>query len=140
MALQGIISAAKEELREQFPTSSYPEDLIHEIVDSSVPIYHHELAELASDPEIFPHENELGPTFDGTPTLANITATAIYELITEAPFETLNELQNEQLDERQHELLYFTASRYIMRSCNSHPGFTSWVSELLKNISLNLFH
>jgi len=40
MALQGIISAAKEEIREQFPTSSYPEDLIYEIADSSVPIYH----------------------------------------------------------------------------------------------------
>lgn len=97
--IQQIIIAAKEELAEQFSEAQYPEDLVHEIADSHVPIYYHELAELASDPEVFHHENELGPAFDGTPTLANIVATAAYELISEALSQKLYELQNEELDE-----------------------------------------
>ena len=95
MTIQQIISDAKEELRTQFPDAEYPEDLIHEIADSSVPIYSHDLMKLASDPDIFFHENELPPAFGGEPTLNNITATAIYELVSEALFELLSELQEE---------------------------------------------
>jgi len=94
--LQQIITAAKEELAEQFDSEiQYPEDLCSEIADSSVPIYSHELAELASDPEIFHHENELGPAFTGEATLNNITATAVYELVSNAVFQHLYELQSE---------------------------------------------
>jgi len=92
--LNEIISAAKEELEEQFDTDlQYPEDLCTEIADQSVPIYSHELASLASDPEIFHHENELPPAFSGEPTLNNIIATAVYEIVSDAVFSHLYELQ-----------------------------------------------
>ena len=95
-ALQETIAQAKQELKERFSDEQYPEDAVHEIADSFVPIYSHELMELASDPEIFYHENELPPAFDGQATLNNITATAIYELISESLFEYLYELQQEE--------------------------------------------
>jgi len=92
--LHEIIESAKDELEEQFnPDLQYPEDICTEIADQSVPIYSHELAELASDPEIFHHENELPPAFSGEPTINNITATAIYEIVSDAIFSHLYELQ-----------------------------------------------
>jgi len=92
--LHEIIALAKEELEEQYDTDlQYPEDLCCEIADQAVPIYSHELAELASDPEIFHHENELPPAFTGEPTLNNIIATAVYEIVSDAIFSHLYELQ-----------------------------------------------
>jgi len=96
--LQQIITSAKEELRENFHEHEFPEDLVHEVADSHVPIYSHDLMTLGSDPQIFFHENELPPAFDGQPTLNNIVATAVYELISEALYEELYKLQQE-LDE-----------------------------------------
>jgi len=94
--LQNIISDAVEELKERYtPDEIYPEDICNEIADSAVPIYSHELAELASDSEVFFHENELGPAFGGEPTINNITATAVYELVSEAVFQALYELQDQ---------------------------------------------
>ncbi|WP_167631397.1 hypothetical protein [Mariprofundus ferrooxydans] len=96
MTLQEIIQGAKDDLINEFdPDDQYPEDRLTEIADSAVPIYTHDLMTLSSEPDIFFHENELGPAFDGSPTLANITATAIYELVSQALYETLYELQAE---------------------------------------------
>jgi len=57
---------------------------IAEIADTNVPVYNADIMELASDPEIWGHENELPPAFDGEPTIINIAATAIYEVIEQA--------------------------------------------------------
>jgi len=98
-SLRDIIAAAKEELTETFSQDDiYPEDRVHEIADSSVPVYTYELTQLASDSDIAFHENELPPAFDGTPTIANIVATAIYELVSEALYQALYELQEVQAE------------------------------------------
>lgn len=70
----------------------------HEIADSNVPAMNYDIMEMASDPEIWGHENELGPAFDGTPTITNITAGSIYEVLYEQVNETLEKMAYE-LDE-----------------------------------------
>ena len=54
---------------------------VTEMVDSSVPIYNAELMELASITEVYHHDNELPPAFDGENTPINTVATAIYEIL-----------------------------------------------------------
>jgi len=92
--MESIISAAKEELRELYDTADYPEDLVFEIADSHVPVYHHQLCQLAAeDFDLMLTEPELGPAFDGTPTPINIIAANVYERISAALHEELYDLQ-----------------------------------------------
>jgi len=97
--IEQIKSDALEELEERFkaePDMPYPEDMVHEIADSSVPVYTYELAKIAqASIDVMLHENELPPAFDGTPTVTNQIATAIYEIVQEGLYEKLNELQQE---------------------------------------------
>jgi len=105
--IEQIKTDALEELEERFkaePDMPYPEDMLAEIADSSVPIYHYQLAEVAqSSMDVLLHENELGPAFDGTPTVVNLIATAIYEIVQEALYEKLYELQQEYEEQQQVE-------------------------------------
>ena len=102
-----IKEIALEELSERFkaePDMTYPEDMVSEIADSSVPIYTNELAEVAqSSMEVLQHQNELPPAFDGSPTVSNLIATAIYELVQEALYERLNELQQEYEEQQEQD-------------------------------------
>jgi hypothetical protein len=70
-----------------------------EVYDSQVPIYDGDLMLLASLPEVYNYESELGPAFDGSPTLTNITAGKIYELLGDVAREEvgsyLDELETE---------------------------------------------
>ena len=63
-------------------------DLIAEIADANVPVYHGELLELAAgDLEtdgVGVVAPEMGPAFDGTPTASNIIAANVYERLSEA--------------------------------------------------------
>jgi len=97
--IEQIKSDALEELEERFqaePDMLYPEDMVSEIADSSVPVYTYELAKVAqASMDVLLHENELPPAFDGTPTITNQIATAIYELVQEDLYEKLHELQQE---------------------------------------------
>jgi len=97
--IEQIKSDALEELEGRFkdePEMQYPEDMLSEIADSSVPVYTYELAQIAqSSMDVMLHENELPPAFDGTPTITNQIATAIYEIVQEELYERLQELQNE---------------------------------------------
>ncbi len=59
-----------------------PHDVIHEIADSSVPVYHADLLRVASENwELMTDEPEVGPAFDGSPTPINIIAANLYEHI-----------------------------------------------------------
>ena len=63
---------------------------ITELVDGKVPIYNANLMELATLSEVYHHENELPPAYDGTSTPINVTATAIYEILMEVAWETVD--------------------------------------------------
>jgi len=97
--IEQIKSNALEELEERFgaePDMNYPEDMVHEIADGSVPIYTCDLAKVAqTSMDVMLHENELPPAFDGMPTITNQIATAIYEIVQEELYEKLYELQQE---------------------------------------------
>ena len=97
MSLYEIIQAAKEELRERFsPDEPYRSDLVHEIADSSVPVYNHELITLAyNDMNLAVDTPELGPAFDGSPTPCNIIAANIYEAIASELYQFLYKLEQE---------------------------------------------
>lgn len=68
---------------------------ITEIVDGGVPIYNHDIMEVAQDSEIWTHENDLPPAFDGTPTPINVLATSIYEVLQETAWEQVREFVDE---------------------------------------------
>jgi hypothetical protein len=68
---------------------------ITEMVDSSVPIYNYDIMKLGTLTEVWAHENELGPAFDGTPTPVNTLATAIYEILQETAWEYVDEYLDE---------------------------------------------
>jgi len=72
---------------------------ITEMVDSSVPIHYYDLMKLATLTEIYHHENELTPAFDGTMTPINVVATAIYEVLEERAWETLDSYLEELEDD-----------------------------------------
>jgi len=105
-SIEQIKLDALEELEERFkaePDMQYPEGMVSEIADSSVPVYTYELAKIAqASIDVLTHENELPPAFDGAPTITNQIATAIYEIVQEELYEKLNELQQEH--EEQQEL------------------------------------
>ena len=81
----------KEQIRDKIDDNG----TITEMVDSSVPIYNSTIMELGSLSEVYQHENELGPAFDGTPTPVNILATAIYEILMETAWDFLDEYLND---------------------------------------------
>jgi len=62
MSAEEIIKDAIDELKEGWKEADYPEDLVNEIADSSVPVYYNQIAELAQDDiSLLLDEPELGP-------------------------------------------------------------------------------
>ena len=58
------------------------EDWIHEIADTSVPVYTYDIMECAmEDMSLATDVPEIGPAFDGSQTAANIVAANIYEKV-----------------------------------------------------------
>ena len=89
--LYEIIEDAKTELEElMHGNPEYPEDLVHEIADSSVPVYTYDLMQLAAaNTNLAVDEPELGPAFDRSPTPVNIIAANVYESVSNALHEHL---------------------------------------------------
>ena len=80
--LDDIIEMAIKELRETMKEGGNLDDAIHEIADSSVPVYTRDLMQLAVDNiGLATTEPDLGAAFDGKPTPANIIAANVYEEI-----------------------------------------------------------
>ena len=75
----------RQELRERLSGEGWtnaPHDIIHEIADSNVPVYNHDILKMASEEyDLSLAEPELGPAFDGTPTPVNIIAANIFEAL-----------------------------------------------------------
>ena len=74
-------------------------DLIFETADQMVPIYTYELLELAQDDlYLATEEPELGPAFDGKPTVVNIIAANVFEALESDLWEYWNELESDDSD------------------------------------------
>jgi len=100
--IENIIERAKAEFIERYTDCEYPEDIIAEIADSSVPIYYNQIAQVAAnDISLILDEPELGACtgsnftgMENTP-VAYIAAN-IYERVQAALFELLEEIQNQK--------------------------------------------
>ncbi len=81
-----------DELREDV----YPEDILHEIADTSVPVYTSSLMDMAADNiGLAVDEPELGPAFDGSPTPVNIIAANVFEALQQVAYEEWQAIQAE---------------------------------------------
>ena len=77
-------------------TNNEPHDVISEIADTNVPIYNHDLLQLAADNmNLALVEPELGPAFDGSPTPINIIAANVYEYLTTELWDEWETIQEE---------------------------------------------
>lgn len=97
--LNEIIRDACKSLREDYDIADVtePHDIIHEIADSSVPVYTYDLLQLAANHlELAVDTPELGPAFDGEPTPVNIIAANVFEAITEGLWEEWREIEEER--------------------------------------------
>lgn len=81
----------KDEVREKIDYNGG----ITETVDGSVPVYNYDLMKLSSLSEVYHHDNELPPAFDGENTPINVTGTAIYEILMDVAWETLDSYLDE---------------------------------------------
>ena len=101
-SLYEIVKDARQELREWAKDNkdeTEPHDAIHEIADSSVPVYTSDLLQLAADNlELATAKPELGPAFDGSPTPVNIVAANIFEAIEAGVWEEWQEIESERED------------------------------------------
>ena len=85
LTLYDLVRDAKEELiaegtKAGFTTVDEWSDLLHEIADSYVPVYHSTLLDLAAKHnDLGTDIPEIGPAFDGSPTPTNIIAANVYE-------------------------------------------------------------
>jgi len=79
------LKMAREELREwakDNPDDDEPDERIHEIADSSVPVYNSDILQCAMDDfDLALTVPEIGPAFGGESTAVNIIAANIYERI-----------------------------------------------------------
>jgi len=93
--LYDIFKYAKEDFKnwmDDNPDNDEPHDCIHEIADSSVPVYNYDLLRLAADNlNLGVDEPELGPAFDGSPTPINIIAANVFEAIESELWEYWND-------------------------------------------------
>lgn len=99
-SLLQVVADAIEELRDWHqdnPDEREPHDQIHQIADSSVPVYTYDLLRLAADNcHLAVDEPELGPAFDGAPTPVNIIAANVFEHIEQALWEAWSEMEDEE--------------------------------------------
>lgn len=78
----------------------------HEIADGAVPIYDHELHDLLAESSDLGAKPELGPAYDGEPTVRNIIAANVYELcyhIASAELENIRDEQQELEEEAEED-------------------------------------
>lgn len=92
----GLIEALKESKDEIFG-NQYPEDMLHEIVDSNVPIYHSDLADILSEDTRFAFVEDAG-LLPEHPDVFQMISISIYEKLSDIAyiwFEDNRLLENE---------------------------------------------
>jgi len=99
--------AFREYLEEYVATDDRPKFLdepdydgtLHEYADGGVPTYTADLLSVvASDSDLWSRESELGPAYDGTPTLVNLAAGIVYEALTEHLYSVVETMKEEAED------------------------------------------
>ena len=91
----------RDEVREEADSlmqSEYPEDSLHEMADSHVPVYNELLDLTASDNNLALSEPEV-LAFDGTPTPINAIAGNVYERLLRAAFDEWEDVKAEREDD-----------------------------------------
>jgi hypothetical protein len=103
--LSELLADAQTELRDRWnnypdefgPRGDEPHDVVHEIADSSVPVYTADLLALACQNNGLATDTpELGPAFDGSPTPINIIAANVFEAIEGALWAAWSEIAGER--------------------------------------------
>ena len=74
-----------EESKDEIFESQYPEDMLHEIVDSNVPIYHSDLADILSDDSQFAFVNDAG-LLPEHPDVFQIISVSVYEKLSDIAY------------------------------------------------------
>jgi len=80
----GLLDALQESKDEIFG-SQYPEDVLHEIVDSNVPIYHSDLADILSGDNSFAFVEDAG-LIPQHPDVYQIISISIYERLSDIAY------------------------------------------------------
>ncbi len=103
MRMHELIKSATTDLRDWAESNpgEEPFDIISEIADSSVPVYDSDLLELAADDPSLVHEEPEIIAYDGTPTVINILAGAVYQRIVRELHERWDEIR-EEIEEERH--------------------------------------
>ncbi len=100
LTLYDLVRDAKEVFVEEiakagFTTADECSDLLHEITDSHVPVYHSDLLDLAAKHNHLGTDiPEFGPAFDGSPTAVNIIAANVYEHLSNELHKKLNAIED----------------------------------------------
>ena len=98
-SLQWNIDSEKCESFHELEHSIEISDLIFETADSSVPIYTYDLLNCASDDlYLATEEPELGPAYDGSPTVVNIITANIFEALESDLWDYWRELESDDSD------------------------------------------
>ena len=101
--LNDLIDDARAEVRDRWanyraefgPRADELHDVIHEVADSSVPVYTSDLLALANeDNGLATDEPELGPAFDGSPTPTNVIAANVFERIEAALWDEWSKMED----------------------------------------------
>lgn len=76
---------ALEESKDEIFDNQYPEDVLHEIVDSNVPIYHSDLADILSGDTSFAFVEDAG-LLPEHPDVFQIISVSIYEKLSDIAY------------------------------------------------------
>jgi len=82
----GLIEALEESKDEIFNNQRFPEDVLHEIVDSNVPIYHSDLADILSVDNSFAFVDDAG-LLPKHPDVYQIISISIYERLSDIAYQ-----------------------------------------------------
>jgi hypothetical protein len=100
--LTDILKGAESDFRDRWENyrdefhQGEPHDVIHEIADSSIPVYTGDLLELANENNSLATDKpELGPAFGGEPTPTNIIAANVFEAIEQHLWDVWREIEDE---------------------------------------------
>lgn len=94
-SLSDLLDDARDYLKTEYDLLDvqYPDDCVHEVADSFVPIYNYDLLQYAANClDLAVDEPELGPAFDGSPTPVNIIAANIYEAVSNYLYGELDDI------------------------------------------------
>ena len=105
MTYDELMRDAADDLRDQLdgkdPSDEDTDRMIHEIADSTTPIYDSDILDVASSrPELALTEPACGPARDGSATPINFIVANIYEALTATLHETLDEIKEKWEESR----------------------------------------